>query len=109
MGDEVRADPVEIARVAQSYLESSTELATALRTVRAEALISPSDFGQVSSAGQLNDAYTAVAASAGTAVERVIAVLEVDNESLLQVAFAYQQADERAAQRHRSAHPNIPI
>ncbi|MGX7669812.1 M91 family zinc metallopeptidase [Plantactinospora sp. DSM 117369] len=54
MGEEVRADPVEIARVAQSYLDNSIELASALRAVRADALISPADFGQVSRAGQLN-------------------------------------------------------
>ncbi|MDW5326424.1 hypothetical protein [Plantactinospora sp. KLBMP9567] len=109
MGEEVRADPVEIARVAQSYLDNSAELASALRAVRADAVISPADFGRVSPAGQLQDAYNTVAGSAGTAVERVIGVLEVDNESLLQVAFAYRQADERAAERHRREHPNIPI
>lgn len=109
MGNEVRADPVEIARVAQSYLDNSTELASALRTVRADTVISPADFGQVSAAGQVTDAYNTVAAGAGTAVERVIGVLEVDNESLLQVAFAYREADERAAERHRRDHRNIPI
>ncbi|MFY1675127.1 hypothetical protein ACN27G_35190 [Plantactinospora sp. WMMB334] len=109
MGEEVRADPVEIARVAQSYLDNSTELASALRAVRADAVLSPADFGQVNPAGQLNDAYQTVTGGAGTAVERVIGVLEVDNESLLQVAFAYRQADERAAERHRRDHRNIPI
>ncbi|MDG4791840.1 hypothetical protein O7626_39180 [Micromonospora sp. WMMD1102] len=109
MGDEVRADPVEIVRVAQSYLDNSSELASALRAVRADAVLSPADFGQVSPAGQLTDAYNTVTAAAGTAVERVIGVLEVDNESLLHVAFAYRQADERAAERHRRDHPNIPI
>ncbi len=109
MGDEVRADPVEIARVAQSYLDNSKDLASALRSVRADALINPADFGKVGPAAQLNSAYTGVAGSAGTALERIIGVLEVDNESLLQVAFAYQQADEDAARKLRQQHRNIPI
>src|SRR5688572_13239315 len=99
MGAEVRADPVELARVAQSYLDSSQDLAAALRAVRADALIAPADFGRVGPAGQLNDGYTTVSGSAGTALERVVGVLEVDNESLLRAAFAYRQADEAAARR----------
>lgn len=109
MGDEVRADPVEIARVAKSYLDNSKDLATAVRAVRADGLIPLSDFGKVTPAGQLNDGYNAIVGSAGTALERVIGVLEVDNESLLQVAFAYQQADQEAAAKNRRQHRNIPI
>jgi hypothetical protein len=109
MGEEFRADPVELARAAESCLDQSAELAAALRTVRADSLISPADFGQVGAAGQLDSAYGTVAASAGTAVERMVGVLEVVNESLLRVAFAYREADVRAAERHRREHPNIPI
>ena len=109
MGDEVRADPVEIARVAQSYLDNSKDVATALRAVRADALVNPADFGRVGPAGAIERAYTAVSGSAGTALERIIGVLEVDNEGLLQTAFAYQQADEDAARKLREQHRNIPI
>lgn len=109
MADEVRADPVEIARVAQSYLDNSKDMATALRAVRADSLVAPSDLGRVSSAASLSEAYASVAGSAGTAVERIVAVLEVDNESLLRTAFAYQQADEEEERRQRRIHRNIPI
>lgn len=101
MGEEMRADPVEIARAAQSYVDSSKELAAAVFALRADSMISPSDFGKVTPAAQLHQGYTGVAASAGTAVERVIGVLEVDNESLLQTSFAYRQADEQARRAQR--------
>lgn len=109
MANEVRADPVELARVAQTYLDNSKDLATALRTVRADAMISPADFGKVAPANSLNSGYTTIAGSAGTALERLIAVLEVDNESLLRVAFAYQQADQAAEAAMRRQHRNIPV
>ena len=99
MAEEIRADPVALARLAQLYLDNSQDLAAALRAVRADSVISAADFGRVAPAARLRDGYTAVSGSAGTALERVIAVLEVDNESLLRVAFAYQQTDEEAARK----------
>jgi hypothetical protein len=109
MGAEVRADPVELARVAQSCLDGSQELAAALRAVRADAVLSTSDFGNVANADRQSTAYHGVEGSAGTAVERLVTVLEVDNDSLLRVAFAYRQADEAAERRMRQKHRNIPI
>jgi hypothetical protein len=109
MSGEVRADPVELARVAQSCLDGSQDLATALSTARADTMLSTSDFGNVANAGRQSEAYHGVEGSAGTAVERLITVLEVDNESLLRAAFAYQQADEEAERRLRQKHRNIPI
>lgn len=99
MAEEVRADPVALARLAQSYLDNSQDLAGSLRAVRGDSVLSAADFGKVAPAGRLHGAYTGIAGSAGTAIERVISVLEVDNESLLRVAFAYQQTDEEAARR----------
>ncbi|GIF97082.1 hypothetical protein [Catellatospora citrea] len=109
MSGEVRADPVELARVAQSCLDGSQDLATALRTVRADTVLSTSDFGNVANASSQSEAYHGVEGSAGTATERLVTVLEVDNESLLRVAFAYQQADEEAERKLRQKHRNIPI
>ncbi len=99
MAEEVRADPVAIARLAQSYLDNSQALATSLRSMRADSVLSAADFGKVAPAAQLYEGHTAVSGIAGTALERLIGVLEVDNESLLRVAFAYQQADEEAARK----------
>ncbi|GHJ43357.1 hypothetical protein Cs7R123_06990 [Catellatospora sp. TT07R-123] len=109
MSGEVRADPVELARVAQSCLDGSQDLAAALRSVRADTVLSTSDFGNVASAASVSEAYHGVEGIAGTAVERLGAVLEVDNESLLRVAFAYQQADEEAERKLRQKYHNIPI
>ncbi|SRR5687767_3385775 len=101
MAEEVRADPVALARLAQSYLDNSQALASSLRSMRADSVLSAADFGRVAPAARLHNGYTTVSGSAGTAVERLVGVLEVDNESLLRVAFAYQQADEEAARRVR--------
>ncbi|GAA2372963.1 hypothetical protein Cme02nite_01530 [Catellatospora methionotrophica] len=109
MSGEVRADPVELARVAQSCLDGSLDLAAALRTARADTVLSTADFGNVANAGAQTEAYHGVEGSAGTATERLVTVLEVDNESLLRVAFAYQQADADAERRLRRKHRNIPI
>jgi len=99
MADEVRADPVELARLAQFYLDASQDLAAALRAVRGDSVLSAADFGRVAPAGRLYDGYTGISGAAGTALERLIAVLEVDNENLLRVAFAYQQTDEEEARK----------
>lgn len=55
------------------------------------------------------DAHTEVEDTAGTAVERLIAVLEQDVDALYQTAFAYQELDREAAERVGRQHPNIPL
>jgi hypothetical protein len=109
MANEVRADPVELARVAQTYLDNSKDLAAALRAVRADAVVAPADFGRVTSAGALNSGYAAIVGAAGTGLERLVALLEVDNEGLLRAAFAYEQADQAAERAVRRQHRNIPV
>jgi hypothetical protein len=106
---EIRADPAELARVAQSYLDTSQDLGRDLRSGRADSVLGQGDFGNVADAGALLAAYDGAAEAAGGAIEQLVAVLEVDNESLLRVAFSYQEADEDAARKLRRQHRNIPI
>lgn len=99
MGPEVRADPVELARVAQLHLDTSLELAAALRALRGDAVLSTSDLGTVAQNDGLACCHDDVLGQAGTLYERLIAVLETDADDLLRVAFAYEQADQAAAWR----------
>jgi hypothetical protein len=109
MPHEVRADPVELGRAARLALAESQALFEALRQARGELPMHPEVIGKTRRAFEVMAAYTALTESAGMAVERLIAVLEVDVDALYQTAFGYQQADLAAAEDLRRTYPNIPI
>jgi hypothetical protein len=98
-GPEVRADPTELARASQVYLDTSQDVFAALRSLRADAPLATNDLGTVEQNEGLARAHDGVLGQAGTFLERLIAVLEIDADDLLRVAFAYQEADEEAARR----------
>jgi hypothetical protein len=104
--NEVRADPPELARASQVYLDTSQDLFATLRTLRNDAPLATGDLGTVEQAEALVRAQDRILGHAGTLLERLIAVMEIDADNLLRVAFAYQRADELAAQRMH--HPTIP-
>ena len=105
MTDTVRVDPTELARVSQSYLDVSQKMFAALRLFRASALVAPADFGSVGEGDGLTRVHEEELGLAGSLFERYIAVLEVDADNLLRLAFAYQQADQEAARLFRDIGP----
>lgn len=109
MAEEVRASPSELGRVAQLFLDEAQALFDGLRTARAGLPLTAEMLGEVPSAARVASAHTEVEDAAGTAVERLIAVLEQDVDALYQTAFAYQQLDREAAERVARQHPNIPL
>jgi len=91
----MRAEPEELARLAQRYLDVSKDLLETNRALQGDAPLSTSDFGVFG--GLLRNAHTVALGEAGTAIEYLIAVLETDCENLYRVVFAYEKADQDAA------------
>lgn len=95
---EVRANPTDLARLAEAFLTESKDLFGALKTARGEISLGGDVFGNADAAAKVQAAYTGAIEAAGTDVERLIAVCEEDMESLYQVAFAYQYTDQNNGQ-----------
>jgi hypothetical protein len=109
MADEVRANPPELGRAAQLSLTESEALFDALRQARGEVPLAAEAIGNTARTGTVATAHTELVETAGTTVERLIAVLEHDVEALYQTAFAYQKADRDAAADLARQHRNIPM
>ena len=109
MADQVRASPTELGRVAQLFVDEAQALFDGLRAARAGLPLTEEMIGAVPSAFRVATAHTDVEDAAGTAVERLIAVLEQDVDALYQTAFAYQQMDRQAAENVAGRHPNLPL
>ena len=75
----LRADPAEIAEMADLFLRASRDISVAVAGV--------------------SDALSGVLDDADVAVGRLVAVLEADTDALYGVAFAYDQVDDDAAHR----------
>ena len=91
----MRAEPEELARLAQRYLDVSKDLFETNRALQGGAPLSTSDLGAFGES--LHNAHTVALAEAGTALEYLIAVVETDCENLYRVVFAYEKADRDAA------------
>lgn len=94
---EVRVDPVDLARAADLALHESTSLFEAVRRARGDLPLAGAAIGNTTAADFIASAHVGVVDAAGTALERLVAVLEHDVEALYRTAFAYQQADDEAA------------
>jgi hypothetical protein len=94
MPDEVRASPTELGRAAQLALTESQSLFTGLRLARGGMSLDEESIGNTAMAAEIATAHTEVSETAGTAVERLISVLEQDVDALYQIAFAYQRGDQ---------------
>jgi hypothetical protein len=108
---EVRADPVELTRLADAMLSASQAVADGWRGAQGPLAIPAEAFGDSSGAAGLATAHEASADDADVANGRLVAVLEGDTDRLYRVAFAYKQADDDAARRMAQQHAhgrNIP-
>jgi hypothetical protein len=101
MATEVRADPVELSRLASQVLAASQQHGDAWRTAQDSLQVPLSAYGDSVSARGVHAAHEAVADEADVTIGRLVGVLEGDVDRLLRVAFAYQRADRDAEARNR--------
>ena len=101
MGDEFRADPEELVRLAKTTLTASDGMTAAWSAAQGVPAPPVTAFGNSGEGPGCADA----AAGADAAVDEVwrltTGVYEGDVDRLYRVAFAYRQADLEAQERHR--------
>lgn len=103
MGEEIRADPVALSRLAADVLTGSQTVGDAWRGARDALDVPVSAYGNSAAASGVHAAHQATAEDADVTVGRLVGVLEGDVDRLYRVAFAYQLADQRAARQQRRA------
>jgi hypothetical protein len=92
----LRADPAQLSRLASATLAIATALTGSWRAGAGRLVAGPTGYGGDE---RLHQANVAAATAADVAVRRVLEVLAGDADRLWQTAFAYEEADERAARR----------
>jgi hypothetical protein len=105
MATEVRADPVELSRLATIVLTASQDLADAWRTAKNGLNLPPDAFGNNSGAAALHLAHEDTVAAADLTISRQIAIFEEDSDRLYRVAFAYERAELDAQEGFSRARP----
>ena len=108
MADQVRADPIELTRLAEQMLTASQRIGDGWRGRQGSLAIRPGAFGDTPVAATLDGEHHTTVDHAGVAVGRLVAVLENDMDALYRVAFAYRTADEEAERTFRQTHPHGP-
>ncbi|WP_027343287.1 hypothetical protein [Hamadaea tsunoensis] len=109
---EVRADPVELTRLADTMLTASQHISDAWRAAQAAISLSQAAFGDSAGAAGVHNAHEGSADDADLAIGRLVAVLEGDMDRLYRIAFAYKKADDDAARKAQQSMPhghNIPF
>lgn len=107
--NEVRADPVEITRLADQMLTSSQQVADVWRPMHGALAIPVAAFGDSGGAAGVHTAHDATFNDADVAIGRLGAVIEGDMDRLYRIAFAYKKADDDAARKVQQQHRNIPL
>lgn len=90
---EIGADPIELTKLAGTYLRESQRLGDALRTERATLAPPAPDFGRTGAASTLHFANDASTELAELAIGRLVEVVEGDVDRLYRLAFAYHEAN----------------
>jgi hypothetical protein len=103
VAEEVRADPVALSRLAAEVLTASRTLGDGWRAARDGLDVPAAAYGDSAGAAGVRAAHQATVEDADATVGRLVAVLEGDVDRLYRVAFAYQLADQREAERQRRA------
>jgi hypothetical protein len=95
---DLRADYIEIARLAADVLAGSQQLADGWRDAKKDLAPPPTVFGNTAVGASLSDAHVNAVDDADTTTDRQVNVLEDDVDRLYRVAFAYekQEADAQA-------------
>jgi hypothetical protein len=103
MGDEVRADPAAIVRLAEVTLSAADAMSDAWSAAQGVVASPVSAFGNAASGPALTAAVDAAEAGADATWRTIVGVYEGDVDKLYRIAFAYQAADRAAAERQRRA------
>jgi hypothetical protein len=90
---DIRANYVDISRLASDVLGGSQQLADGWRTAKLDLLPAAAVFGDSKAGASLADAHTGVVEEAGTTIGRLVTVLEDDVDRLYRVAFAYEKQE----------------
>lgn len=90
---DVRANYVEVARLAADVLASSQQLDDGWRTAMNDLAPPAAAFGDSKAGASLCDAHASVVDDAETAIDRQVGVLEDDVDRLYRVAFAYEKEE----------------
>jgi hypothetical protein len=98
-GTEVRADPVELTRLADAMLTASQGVGDGWRGAQGPLAVPAEAFGDSAGAAGVCTAHEASVNGADVAVGRLVAVLEGDMDRLYRIAFAYKKADDDAARK----------
>ena len=101
MADDLRADPVELTRLAGDVLTASQQLRDNWASAQADLDIPAAAFGNSNGAAGVSTSHTATRDEADLTIGRQIAVLEGDVDRLYRVAFAYEKAEQDEAERLR--------
>jgi hypothetical protein len=96
-GEEVRADPIALAHLADCLLQASQRIADEYRGLQDALAIPAGAFGDSAVGPRMSDAHLTMVTDAGLALARLVGVLELDTDRLYGVASVYQQADQDAA------------
>jgi hypothetical protein len=101
MADDLRADPVELARLAGDVLTASQQLRDNWASAQAHLDIPAAAFGNSAGAAGVAGSHTTTRDEADLTIGRQIAVLEGDVDRLYRVAFAYEKMEQDEAERLR--------
>jgi hypothetical protein len=106
---EVRADPVELTRLAEQMLTASQQIADGWRAAQGSLAIPAGACGDTPAAPTVLAEHQSSVDDVDVTIGRFVAVLENDMDAVYRVAFAYQKADEEAERKFRATHPHGPM
>src|SRR3982751_1309544 len=89
-GPEVRADPVELTRLADAMLTASQGIGDGWRGAQGALAVTAEAVGDSAGAAGVAKAHEASADDADVAMGRLVALLEGDMDRLYRIAFAYK-------------------
>lgn len=103
MADEVRAEPDALVRLAKATLAGADAMTDGWSA--AQGMVAPpgAAYGNSTAGPALAAAVAGAEAAMDATWRRITGVYEGDVDKLYRVAFAYQQADARAAEQQRRA------
>jgi hypothetical protein len=92
MPDELKARPVEIAKLGLTTLAAATTVGDGQRAARVDLVVPAAAFGRVVAA-DVSESHRDLCATADTALQTLGQVYEGDVDNLYQTAASYQHAD----------------
>ena len=90
---DIRANYVEVARLASDVLAGSQQLADGWKDAKKDLAPSPTVFGNSKAGASLYEAHINAVDDADTTIDRQTNVLEDDVDRLYRVAFAYEKQE----------------